>query len=180
MGRGIVFLHTIYVVFLLFTATFFQSAIAEEHACGSMTIGVTVDSESFMTARDYQIDVNIDGLTMSRLNAPLIGDTLVSYAADLLGDSFCDVVVVSEGGMGQEIYLDVYEWSEHRLKPIKLSALPNKSSLNEVSASTVSVIDNRLVFLTQSHLNPPVGAQSTDNFVGKLFYSFDRDERSKL
>ena len=55
MGRGIVFLHAIYAVFLLFTATSFQSAIAEEHACGSMTIGVTVDSESFMTARDYQI-----------------------------------------------------------------------------------------------------------------------------
>ena len=51
MGRGIVFLHAIYAVFLLFTATSFQSAIAEEHACGSMTIGVTVDSESFMTAR---------------------------------------------------------------------------------------------------------------------------------
>jgi hypothetical protein len=176
MTRKISCLHMLPFVFGLFLGTVSQIVPAAEHVCGRMTIGVELDSQPFMTERDYQIDVVIDGLTVSRLNAPLVGDTLVSYAADLLGDSFCDVVIVSEGGTGQEIYLDVYEWAEHRLQPIKLAALPNKSSLDEIASSTMSVVDNRLMFLTQSHLNNSEMRQSADKLVGKLFYSFDTKE----
>jgi hypothetical protein len=172
VGRVYFCFSSLRIIFGLLLSITLTVLSADEHVCGPMTIGVEVDSQSFMTVRDYQIDIAIDGLTVSRLNAPLVGDTLVSYAADLLGDSFCDVVVVSEGGSGQEIYLDVYEWAEHRLQPVKLTALPSKSSLGKEAASTVSVVDNRLIFLTQPHLTLP----DTTQAVVKLFYSFEASE----
>lgn len=142
---------------------------ANQHACGDIRVGVTMDQSSFITDSDYQILVKNDGLPLARLNAPIVGQLIESHAVDLKGDGICEVVVISRKNSKTLPTVDVYKWQNFRLKRLIIAPLNKIARSNQIESSIITVSEKKLIFLVQDSVTSD---SASDTLTERYFYSF--------